>query len=184
MNRVCITGTGRAGTTFLVRLLTLLGLNTGYKQEWIKDNNVFISKNCNAGLENYNRSNPPKIIKDPTMIEYPEYFILQYSLTDVIWPIRDFSDAADSRVAHGKDNGGLWNASNKDEQMNVFYKYTSEALYQIAKHNVNLHLLSFETMISDHKYLYDKIKFLFDEDICYDFFVDQYHLATRISTKK
>lgn len=35
--RILITGTGRAGTSFLIELFTNLGFETGFKPEEIKD---------------------------------------------------------------------------------------------------------------------------------------------------
>ncbi len=48
IHKVIITGTGRAGTTFLVQLLTELGLDTGYtRRTWSRD----YFEHCDAGLE-------------------------------------------------------------------------------------------------------------------------------------
>lgn len=181
-NRICITGTGRAGTTFLVRLLTLLDLDTGYLKQDIVFNKKYISKNCNSGLEHYNRNNPPLIIKDPTMIEYPEYFILQYNISDVILPIRNYEEAASSREKHGNKDGGLWNAKDKEEQLQVYYKYLSDLLYYASKYDVTIHLLDFVRMTQDPKYLYDRLKFL-KTNYSLDTFIQQFTTATEISTK-
>ena len=62
-HKVIITGTGRAGTTFLVRLLTELGLDTGYtRRNWSRD----YFTHCDAGLE-HDLAGPdaPYIVKNP-----------------------------------------------------------------------------------------------------------------------
>ena len=66
-HKVIITGTGRAGTTFLVRLLTELGLDTGYTRDnWQKD----YFAHCNAGLEHeLNDPKAPYIVKNPGLCE-------------------------------------------------------------------------------------------------------------------
>jgi hypothetical protein len=58
-HHVIISGTGRAGTTFLVQLLTELGLDTGFP-----DAHSQIFPNCNAGME-YDIRDPkaPYIVK-------------------------------------------------------------------------------------------------------------------------
>ena len=64
-HKVIITGTGRAGTTFLVRLLTELGLETGIsRKNWHKK----FYPACNAGLE-HNLLDPetPYIVKNPAL---------------------------------------------------------------------------------------------------------------------
>ena len=45
-SHIIITGTGRTGTTFLVQLLTNLGLETGFTRQ-----NMALFENARAGLE-------------------------------------------------------------------------------------------------------------------------------------
>ena len=47
-HKVYISGTGRCGTTFLVIILSYLGLNTGYTKETFTNH---IYENCNSGLD-------------------------------------------------------------------------------------------------------------------------------------
>jgi len=47
-NHVLITGTGRAGTTFLIHLLTKIGVDTGFDLENI---DAFIDQTSFGGLE-------------------------------------------------------------------------------------------------------------------------------------
>jgi hypothetical protein len=63
---VIISGTGRAGTTFLVQLLTELGLDTG-----LTDSHTDIFENCNAGMEKDLREpDAPYIVKSPFLCDY------------------------------------------------------------------------------------------------------------------
>lgn len=179
MERICITGTGRAGTTFLVRLLTLLELDTGYSKKDILENKKYISKNCNSGLEHYSRTDPALIIKDPVMIKHPEYFIQKYNIKTVLLPIRNYKEAAKSREMHGKKEGGLWNANNEEEQISIYYSYIAETLLVLAKYDVELHILDFERMTKNPKYLYEKLHFLLD---CkYEYFLTMFERAADIS---
>ena len=48
MGKIYITGTGRCGTTFLIKLFTFLNFDTGFN----KDNYYqYISSHCNSGME-------------------------------------------------------------------------------------------------------------------------------------
>ncbi len=94
-----IAGTGRAGTTFLVRYLTELGLDTtlarnGERAEWDSD--------ANAGLENLliAGANLPYVVKSPWISEYVEQILeeKQLEIDAFIVPVRDLVEAATSRV--------------------------------------------------------------------------------------
>jgi hypothetical protein len=62
VNHHClISGTGRAGTTFLVVLLTRLGLDTGFAEE-----TMMIDEIARAGLEHaFIEPTSPYLIKSP-----------------------------------------------------------------------------------------------------------------------
>ena len=47
-NKILISGTGRCGTTFLIKLFTFLEMDTGYSRENYEKH---ISTNCNSGME-------------------------------------------------------------------------------------------------------------------------------------
>ena len=63
---IVITGTGRAGTTFLMHLLTELGLETGFSPETLSQN---ISQDSNSGLEwpneDFLSGKAPRVFKSP-----------------------------------------------------------------------------------------------------------------------
>jgi hypothetical protein len=89
-----IAGTGRAGTSFLVRLLDACGLQTGLDgTEW--------SARARAGHEHALDSDEPLpyVVKDPMLFAYCEALDLQSITIDaLIVPIRDLMLAARSRV--------------------------------------------------------------------------------------
>ena len=65
-HHVVISGTGRSGTSFLVQLLTHLGLHTGYNEE-----SVALPSIERAGLElDVRLSDAPYIIKSPWLCDY------------------------------------------------------------------------------------------------------------------
>jgi len=94
-----IAGTGRAGTSFLVRYLTELGLDTtlarnGDRASWDED--------ANAGLENQLvcGDNLPYVVKSPWIGEYVDQILRekQFKIDAFIVPVRDLVEAATSRV--------------------------------------------------------------------------------------
>jgi hypothetical protein len=94
---VVITGTGRSGTTFLVELLTHLGLDTGFTLERLQ---AKIHKVARAGLEHdIRRENCPYIVKAPAFCEYAEEVIRRsdIAIEHVFVPMRDLYSAAESR---------------------------------------------------------------------------------------
>lgn len=54
MEKILITGTGRSGTTFLIKLFSFLNFNTGYNKNNYKQ---YISNNCNSGMERNYKEN-------------------------------------------------------------------------------------------------------------------------------
>jgi hypothetical protein len=69
---ILITGTGRCGTTFLVALFTLLGMDTGFTRETLKEN---IHDKVKGGLEE--RPGKYTITKNPGFMFMIESYILQ-----------------------------------------------------------------------------------------------------------
>ena len=89
------TGTGRCGTTFLIKLFTFLNYDTGYN---INNYNKYIFKNCNSGMEKEYNSKE-YIIKNPNIIVNIKNIISdnKINIKTVIIPIRDYNDSACSR---------------------------------------------------------------------------------------
>ena len=110
--KIFITGTGRAGTTFLMKLFIHLGYNTGYTPITMLP---FIYPGCNSGLERPFRA-PPRILKNPEFCYQIDAAIKsKIHIAYVIVPIRDYKEAAQSRVRYGHSAGGLWRAANSEE---------------------------------------------------------------------
>jgi hypothetical protein len=98
-NHLIIAGTGRAGTSLLVRYLTELGLDTtlarhGDRAGWDVE--------ANAGLENLLVSGDtlPYVIKSPWISEYIDQILNEkrFKIDAFIVPVRDLVEAATSRV--------------------------------------------------------------------------------------
>jgi hypothetical protein len=96
-HHVVITGTGRAGTTFLMELLTNLGLDTGFKAEDIGN---FKDEIARAGLEASIESTPcAYIVKNPGFWIHAEEVLSRDDIIidHIFVPMRDLVAAAESR---------------------------------------------------------------------------------------
>jgi len=94
-----IAGTGRAGTSFLVRYLTELGLDTTLTRT---GNRAGWDAEANAGLETLlvPGNDLPYVVKSPWISEYVDQVLneKQFRIDAFIVPVRDLVEAATSRV--------------------------------------------------------------------------------------
>jgi hypothetical protein len=184
-----ISGTGRAGTTFLVQLLTELGLDTGFSHAHAQ-----MYRNANAGMEHdiRNREKAPYIIKSPGLCDYldealqGDEIIIDYAII----PMRDLYSAAQSRreVARKADPtldivpGGLWPRMKIEKQAAnqewILAAKLYNLTYTLAKHDIPIVLLLFPRFVNDPEYLYRKLKFLL-RDISYDTFLRAFQVISR-----
>lgn len=183
-HHVIISGTGRAGTTFLVQLLTELGLNTGFPK------NKKIDPDSRAGMELDIRDvNAPYIIKSPWLCDYLDDVLQggEIVIDYAIIPMRDLYSAAQSRryvnnIANldpgGDTPGGLWHTTNPKDQETILTGQLYKLIYALAKHDVPVNLLLFPKLVNDPDYLYKKIKFLLG-DLAYDSFQETYQMISR-----
>ncbi len=166
-SHVVISGTGRAGTSFLMLLLTRLGLDTGFKK------NKEISLACRAGLEKDIREpDAPHIVKSPAFCHYVGEVLARADirLERVIVPIRDLKAAAESRrqvtqeaLSRGRRledgiPGGLWRVEKGEDQEQVLLEALYKLLFHLSKSNVPITLLHYPRLVSDSRYLYGKLR--------------------------
>lgn len=176
---VIISGTGRAGTTLLVQLLTALGMDTGFDSP-----SSDIYANCNAGMElDLRQPRAPYIVKSPWLCDYLEEVVAsgQVAIDHAIIPMRDLYAAAESRreVARqaGPDAcpdgvpGGLWHTTSPDEQEAVLARQLFKLLRTLAEFEIPVTLLSFPRFVTDPQYLYRNLAFLL-KGVGYDAFHD------------
>ncbi len=105
MEKILITGTGRCGTTFLIKLFSFLDFDTGYNRNNYK---LSISSNCNSGMEREYTDNY-YILKNPVFMMNIEEIVKDKSIKikTIIVPVRNLIMSAKSRVKHVTLNGGL-----------------------------------------------------------------------------
>lgn len=161
MEKILITGTGRCGTTFLIKLFSFLDFNTGYNRNNYK---LSISSNCNSGMER-NYKDDYNVIKNPTFMMDIEKISKDTSIKikNVIIPIRDLKMSAKSRVNHGEENGGLWNATDELSQIDFYKNILTNYIIISTKYDINTIFIDFDKMINDKIYLFNKLKNILDE---------------------
>jgi hypothetical protein len=181
MDKIYISGTGRCGTTFLIKLFTFLKFNTGYTKESYTRS---IIKNCNAGMEKRYNDNY-HVLKNPDFINKIETIVSDKSIhiEAFIIPIRDYDASAKSRIKYGNQAGGLWNASDEKTQIEFYHSVMAKYIRHMVKHEIKTIFLDFDTMVKDKRYLFDKLNpILCKKGIEYVSFCHAYDEASSTST--
>ncbi len=164
--KIVIAGTGRAGTTLLVQVLSDLGLDTGF------DPSAPIDPRVNAGLErSLVGSDVPWIVKSPNLSRTLGALLDggEVRVDHVIIPIRALDVAAASRVRNTKYGsdlhtwGGLLGTNRATRQREALALMLAELLYTIARYDLEHTLLLFPRFATDAAYLHDKLSFLAPE---------------------
>jgi len=159
---VVISGTGRAGTTFLVELLTHLGFDTGFGIDSIEKNRSSVSF---GGLEYDIRGEGcPYIVKSPWLCEHIDEVCSRPDITieHLFVPVRNLQEAADSRrfsSSMGEPNGGLWDVDSSAEglQEQALLEKFYILLYVASTKQFPVTLLQFPTLANNARYLYEKL---------------------------
>jgi len=179
---IVITGTGRSGTTFLVELLTHMGIETGFNG---KDLEGLKDRISHGGLELDIRSeDAPYVVKSPWFCDYAAEVLNRDDIIveHVFIPIRDLSAAAESRRLVSKEHstdlpllkrlklkstmksrpaaGGLWYTASirKGKQEEVLMNQIYKLLFALSESRVPVTLLHYPKLVKDSTYLYDKLK--------------------------
>lgn len=167
VHKVIISGTGRSGTTFLVHLLTELGLDTGItRRNWGRK----YYEHCHAGLE-HDLQDPetPYIVKNPALCDTLAAALAtgRFAIDHAYVPIRELGAAAASRAdvggSDGSAAGGLWGTSEPRAQRAVLAEMFHRLLHTLAENDIPTTLILFPRMVSDPSYCYGKLSFLLRE---------------------
>jgi hypothetical protein len=165
--KIVITGTGRAGTTLLVQVLTDLGFDTGFGSDAPVDPRV------HAGLEApITGPASPRVVKGPNLSRRLGELLDagEVEVEHVIIPIRDLDVAAASRVrvtSYGSNlhmPGGLFGTVRATRQREALALLFYQLMYTVAVHDLPHTLLHFPRFTQDAEYLHRKLGFL-DPDI-------------------
>ena len=161
--KVLITGTGRAGTTLLVQVLTDLGLDTGV------DPDAAIDPRAAAGLElPATGAGSPRIVKNPRLSRTLGRLLDEgrIRVEHVIVPIRDLEVATASRVrltrygSNLRTWGGLTGTTYATHQRSALARAEYELLYTIARYELPHTFLAFPRFAHDAEYLSRSLGFL------------------------
>jgi hypothetical protein len=174
MKHVLIVGTGRAGTSLLVKILTRLGYDTGFNEE---DLLMGVDSISNAGLEfPWDSAVRPKVLKSPVLWGDPEAFLRTNSgdIEHVIIPIRDLHESSRSRirvqelnvatgVATWEDGvpGGLTKFATPDNQEVILARRVFLIIRTLNEIDVPYSFVNFPEFAKDHMYLYRYLKTIF-----------------------
>jgi hypothetical protein len=161
-NKILITGTGRSGTSLLVKLFSHLGMDTGFTGK--QANNQTNNKH-NAGLEILDLSVNIRIHKAPHFSEMIDDIVKDYDIDHVIIPIRDLYKSAKSREINGGKNtpGGLWKSNNLEEQITHNAKLFYKLIYDLTKNDIKYTIIQFPKMVKEIDLLYNSLFWLFEE---------------------
>ena len=163
--KIVITGTGRAGTTLLVSVLTHLGLDTGEQAGKLSN----VDARTHGGLESrLDAPDAPYVVKDTTLpFRLAELLDAgTVAVEHVIVPVRGLDLAAASRLRgsdYGRNifaRGGLWGTVNPVKQRDALAVMLYELVHTIAKYELPHTLLEFPRFTADADYLYRALSFL------------------------
>lgn len=164
-SHILISGTGRAGTTFLVRLLGELGEDTGFANA-----EQGIDPTSHAGLEVDLKSIClPKVIKSAWACDELAKILEKKSnrIEHCIVPIRDLFSAAESRrrisriSGCNQSSGGLWDTDRPAEQENVLAQKLYNLMQVITQYEIAFTVLEFPRLVNDSEYLWRNISPVF-----------------------
>lgn len=160
--KVIIAGTGRAGTTLLVAMLSDLGLDTGFRPGVRMDG-------VSGGLErDIGKSETPRIVKSPGLSTRLGKLLDDgvISVEHIIIPMRDLDVAAASRVrvaGYGRFlgvRGGFTGTRSAARQRRVLESMLAELTWTVARYNLPHTFLEFPRFSHDWQYLYEQLGFL------------------------
>jgi hypothetical protein len=183
-----IAGTGRSGTSFLVRYLSALGLDThlSRSEAW--------NENAQAGLEDFvlHGSDQPYVVKSPWLYEHIDQILARddIKLDGVIIPVRDLVEASVSRVAVEMQNaygmlpaladevkmwetfartpGGVVFSLNPLDQARILALGFHNLVHALTLAEIPVHLIAFPKMIYDFEYLFRTLRAVIPTDVSED----------------
>ncbi len=165
-----ITGTGRAGTSFLVRFLEACGLEVGNDGAWFE--------RPRAGLEHSLLARDlPYVVKDPWLFGYCDAVDLEKIAIDaLIIPLRELLAAATSRVLQervelaetewrsrplidvkGGAPGGVIYSLDPVDQARILAVGFYRLVHWATRHEIPVFLLAFPRVVEDQAYLLETL---------------------------
>jgi hypothetical protein len=163
VGKILITGTGRSGSSFLVHLLSGLGMDTGFTEDECADK---LKNECRGGCE-WVIDAPYKVLKNPNFAIEIYSIVKNHDIDHVIIPIRDLHKTAQSRAKNNNNHGqygGFWLGSkNTEEQEATHAKLIYHLIDILTENNIPFTTVSFPKMIYDGRYLKAKMLEVFKD---------------------
>lgn len=177
-SHLVIAGTGRAGTSFLVRYLTELGLDTTLSRRG--EAQAGWDEAANAGLEERLAGNGdfPYVVKSPWAGEYIEQILASPHITvdALVVPVRDLVEAATSRAilemrsihqnapwmaemdrsweVWGSAPGGVVYSLNPLDQARLLAVGFHNLVWRATEADIPVYFLAFPRFVEDKEYLF------------------------------
>ena len=181
-NHLLIAGTGRAGTSFLVQYLHVLGLDTHLSRHA----HASWSQSANAGLEDLPLVGPnedlPYVVKSAWLGEFIDQVLSndRFAIDAVLIPVRDLRDAASSRVILELRNifekakwmlsfdetwdewaqtpGGIIYSLDAVDQERLLAVKFARLVQALVKRDIPVIFLDFPRIVEDPEYVFRKLK--------------------------
>lgn len=157
--KLIITGVGRSGTTFVVELLTMLGLDTGFTKEEVlaRSSSTYFSR-ARAGLERSSIKSPFYVIKNPRFCDKLDAIARtnRYDLRCIVC-VRELDACAASRIRLGEGPGGLWKTARPEEQRAVLAETQYTLIMALARHEIPHVLLAYPRCLQDVPYAWRRM---------------------------
>ena len=182
--KVLVTGTGRSGTTFLMKLFTAVGLETGFDRATVA---AHVDRASGGGLESGFDSlmNASRLASTPKVLKITAAEIESLGFADrrgalasrleyVIVPYRELSEVVASRARNGGGWGGLYTrfyAAGREtlarelerggDELTLQYQLESALVLELALFLLDWAVphvfVSYRRMLADPEYLYDAL---------------------------
>ena len=180
-SHVIISGTGRTGTTFLVQLLTHLGLDTGFDRYTMEV--LPAARGARMGMDYFpiaraghemdiRAADAPYIVKTPFLCDWAEEVIASSKrIEHAIIPFRQFEAAALSRAYVQRETtgsadttrkaaGGLWDTDLAEHQTDVLRQKFTTLIEVLVRNDIPITFLNYPRHVRDPDYLFAIIRFL------------------------
>jgi len=157
-----ITGTGRAGTSFIVQLLSHFGKDTGGEALFP------FSELAKAGLEiDLRDDSAPYIVKAPAICSYIDEILSNKTIVidHAFIPIRHLEAAARSRIDVQERSGvsktvpgGLVFTKDPQTQAAVLAELFHNLIFALTRADIPMTFIAYPRLTRDCDYLYEKLK--------------------------
>jgi hypothetical protein len=163
--KVIIAGTGRAGTTLLVRVLSRLGADTGFTGD---EKGKYVPT-ARAGFErNPLHPGAPRVVKNPALSDTLGSLLDSGALVveHVVIPMRDVDVAAASRLrvsqygARRGVAGGMVGTRRASQQRWTLTDSLYQLVWACVRHDVPMTFLEFPRFAADAEYLHGQLAWL------------------------